>query len=112
MCDDLFFYLFLSSKEVQMSPLCKLFKSLLGLLFADGRMGQSHHYKGKGPCVNSVVDQAYQDIGAPRDRKSVGFPHHNQTIKNLILRRVTSFTSVCFVCRAVVNTFSACPFQI
>lgn len=36
--------------------------------------------------------------------------HHNQTIKKLLLTRVTSFTPACFVCCAVVNTFSACSF--
>lgn len=36
-----------------------------------------------------------------------GFLHHNQSIKDSILRRVTPSISVCFVCRAVVNTFSS-----
>lgn len=114
---SVFFYLFLSSKEVQMSPQFELFTSLLRLLFADGWRGQSHHQTphGEGTLCELCVGTRVSGHKGPWDRKSVGFfPHHNKTIKNLIRRGrgATSFTSVCFVCRAMVNTSSACSFQI
>lgn len=63
-CQGLFFYLFLSLKEVQMSPQCELFKSLLRLLFAEGWM-------------NGIIPPLY----ATRGRDSVWTPCESDSIR-------------------------------
>lgn len=75
-----------------------------------GWMERSKHQKvQKGRdsvCVCYMLDWQYQDT-RPMGQEVSGFLHHNQSIKDSILRRVTPSISVCFVCRAVVNTFSS-----
>lgn len=99
-----------------MSPQSELFKSLLRLLFCRWMDRTTTHYKGKGRCANSVIDWQYQDT-----RRSAGAeisiflwvfsaPQSNNQ-KTRSWRGWRLFTSVCFVCRAVVNTFSACSFS-
>lgn len=90
---------FKSPKEVKMSPQCELFKSLVRLLSADGCTGQApptrNYYKWGGALCELC---SIRTQGAPAI----------EPIRNWIPTRVPSFTSVCFVCRAVVNTSSAC----
>lgn len=74
----------------------------------------TRHFKRKGLCVNSVkIDSIRtQEPMGPEVRKVFFPPATIKQSKNFNLTGVTSFASVCFVCRAVVNTFSACSFQI
>lgn len=76
-------------------------------------MGQSIFYtlQGQGNQIELHATLTVSGHKGPRDLELSGFLHHNQTIKNLIMR-VTSSTFVRFVCGALVNTFSACSFQI
>lgn len=69
------------------------------------------HYKGKGLCMNSMWDWQYQDTRA-RGTGTQRFSAPQSNNQKVAPEKVTSFTSVRFVCRAVVNAFSACSFQI
>lgn len=106
-----FFYLFLSLKEVQMSPWRELFESVKTLVcrWMDG-WDNLTMTKGKNSERTKCQIDIIRTQRASGSWNSVVFIRHNQS-KTCSWEGWRLFTSVCFVCRAVVNTFSACSFD-
>lgn len=109
-CDSLVFLSLYKLNEVQMSLKSELFKSLRRLLFADGCIGQSHGSADTTKGRNSVWTPWETDsirTQRPTGQELSAFFSPQSNLQLDPVRGDVFFTSVCFVCRAVVNTSSA-----